>query len=30
MAAVELDRQALRYADESLQKDPDVLKASEG
>ena len=30
MTAVKLDGQALRYADESLQKDPDILKASEG
>ena len=28
MAAVELDGQALKYADESLQKDPDILKVS--
>lgn len=28
MAAVQLDGHALRYADESLQKDPDILKAS--
>ena len=25
MTAVKLDGQALRYADESLQKDPDIL-----
>ena len=30
MAAVQIDGQALRYADKSLQKDPDILKASEG
>ena len=30
IAAVQLDGQALRYADETLQKDPDILKASEG
>ena len=30
IAAVQFDRQAIRYADVSLQKDPDVLKASEG
>ena len=28
MEAVKLDGQALRYADESLQKDPDILKES--
>ena len=28
MTAVKLDGQTLRYADEILQKDPDVLKAS--
>ena len=28
IAAVQIDGQAIRYADVSLQKDPDVLKAS--
>ena len=28
MAAVKLDGQALKYADKSLQKDPDILKVS--
>ena len=28
MAAVKLDGQTLRYADKTLQKDPDILKVS--
>tara|TARA_Y100001970_G_C14239367_1_gene863901 strand:+ start:3347 stop:3568 length:222 start_codon:yes stop_codon:yes gene_type:complete len=28
LAAVQSDGDAIRYADESLQKDPDILKAS--
>ena len=28
MAAVQIDGQALKYADKSLQKDPDILKVS--
>ncbi len=28
IAAVQIDGQAIRYADVSLQKDPDVLKVS--
>ena len=28
MAAVQSDGDAIKYADESLQKDPDILKAA--